>query len=75
MADYYVYCDVCGFQYKRSECLKRWDGRLVCKKDFELRHPQDFLKPKAENQSVPDGRAERVDPPLVSPQLSVDDLI
>lgn len=28
-------CDVCGFQYLRSELLKRWDGAIVCREDWE----------------------------------------
>ena len=46
-------CDVCGFQYKASELLERWDGAMVCIHDFEYRHPQDFIRvPRTE--SVPE---------------------
>jgi len=28
-------CDVCGFDYLRSDLRKRYDGALVCSADFE----------------------------------------
>lgn len=37
-------CDVCGFKYKNYELLKRWDGLMVCPKDYETRHPQEFIR-------------------------------
>lgn len=46
--DWLAVCDVCKFQFYASELKKRWDGYLVCKKDYEARHPMDFLKVKAE---------------------------
>lgn len=42
-------CDVCGFQYKAEDMRKRWDGAMVCEKDFEFRNPQEFIRiPKEE---------------------------
>ena len=41
---YNAICDVCGFKYKASDLLKRWDGLMVCKWDWEPRHPQEFIK-------------------------------
>ncbi len=38
--DYWTYCAVCGFDYRRSELRKRWDGALVCTKDWEPEHPR-----------------------------------
>ena len=32
---------------------KRWDGLLVCKDDFEPRHPQLSLRVRGDKQSVP----------------------
>ena len=37
-------CDVCGFKFKSEELRERWDGLMVCRKDFELRHMQDFVQ-------------------------------
>jgi hypothetical protein len=45
-------CDVCGFEFDNDELKKRWDGLMVCKPDFELRHPMDFLKVKKEDSQV-----------------------
>jgi len=56
--DHKVICDICGFVYYRSECLKNWKGQIVCKKDFENRHPQDFVKARADKQSVRDPRPD-----------------
>jgi len=47
--DHWVVCDVCGFEYRHSIMRKRWDGLVVCPWDFELRHPQDFVRDKHEN--------------------------
>jgi hypothetical protein len=44
-----VVCDVCGFQFPSGEVKKRWDNLIVCKKDWEMRHPQDFLRQRPEN--------------------------
>lgn len=49
-------CDVCGFDYKQSQLRKRWDGAMVCSKDWEPRHPQDFVKARPEHNNVKDAR-------------------
>ena len=49
-ADYYkagdhnAICDACGFKFKASQLRKRWDGFMVCRKDWHPRHPQDFVR-------------------------------
>lgn len=48
-----VICDVCGFKYKANQLQKRWDGLMVCEKDYEQRHPMDLYKAPTENQGVP----------------------
>lgn len=45
-------CDVCGFQFKSDELQKRWDGLIVCKNDFETRHPQELLRVREESNHV-----------------------
>lgn len=50
-------CDRCGFEFKSSELRKDWQGLMICAKDFEHRHPQDFIRV----------RPERVTPPWVRP--------
>lgn len=56
-------CDVCGRKVKASTLRQRWDGLLVCKEDWEPRHPQDFVR----------GISENVNPPYTRPEVSKDD--
>lgn len=42
--DHWVYCDVCGLVYRESQTRLMWDGKVVCKQDWEPRHEQDFLR-------------------------------
>ncbi len=42
-------CDVCGLQYHSGQMRKRWDGLMVCKDDYETRHPQEFIRPVIES--------------------------
>jgi len=51
--DYNAICDVCGQKYKASLLYKRWDGLMVCREDFEVRHPQELIRPIKERNSVP----------------------
>lgn len=37
---------------------RTWDGLYVCAEDFETRHPQDFVRGRKDNQSVPNPRPE-----------------
>ncbi len=39
-----------------------WDGKLVAIKYWEPRHPQDIIRPKADNQSVPIAKPGADDP-------------
>ncbi len=56
--DHNAICDTCGFKFKASELKKTWDNMYVCSKDFEPRHPQDFVRGKKDDQSVPWSRPE-----------------
>lgn len=60
--DHNITCDVCSRKIKMSEAKLRWDGFLVCQEDFEMRHPQDFVRAKQDKISVRDSRPI---PPLV----------
>ncbi len=62
--DYLTVCDRSGFTCLRSECRYTWDGKLVRADFWEPRHPQDIIRPYSDNDNVPDGRPEPVDPPL-----------
>lgn len=46
-------CDICGLKFKSSELRKDWRNLMVCRNDFELRHPQDFLRVRGDTPAVP----------------------
>lgn len=54
--NHWLVCDVCGFDYRFSDMKRRWDGAWVCKKDFEERHPQDFVRGRRDHIRVPVAR-------------------
>lgn len=58
LGDSKAVCDVCGFHCKQSELRKRWDGAMVCGKDWEARHPQEMIKARSERNNVKDARPE-----------------
>jgi hypothetical protein len=56
--DWNADCDECGFTFKASELRRRWDGAMVCKDDYETRHPQDLLRSRKEKGGVPWARPQ-----------------
>lgn len=61
-----VLCDRCGFRRTSDQIVKTWDGYMVCAPSikpgcFETRHPQDFVRDKPDDQSVPFTRSEGAD--------------
>lgn len=48
-----VWCMVCNRKIKSGESLKRWDGLIVCREDYENRQPLDFLRARQERITVP----------------------
>lgn len=56
--DWNAVCDICGFRFKASKLKKNWKGQYVCEADFELRHPQEFVRVRPEKISVPWARPE-----------------
>lgn len=46
-------CDECGFKFRLSEMRRRWDKAIVCKSDWEPRHPQEFVRGKADRIKYP----------------------
>ena len=50
---YHVLCDVCGFRYWNHEVKQRWDGLMVCKWDWETRHPSDFYRTRNDAHKLP----------------------
>jgi hypothetical protein len=54
--DYWIVCDECGLDYRKSDTRKRWDNAIVCADCWEPRHPQEFIKSVRDNQRVPVAR-------------------
>jgi len=48
-----ITCDVCSKKIKANEAKQRWDGFIVCEKDYETRQPQDFVRARQDKISVP----------------------
>ena len=48
-----VFCMVCNRKIKSGSALKRWDGSIVCRDDYENRQPLDFLRTRQERITVP----------------------
>lgn len=46
-------CDSCGFEYPSDELRERWDGFMVCKADYETKHPQLDIRIKPERIAPP----------------------
>ena len=59
--DFKAMCDRCGRIFKGSELRREWDGLMVCAGDFEIRHPQDFVRGIADKQVPPWTRSEPED--------------
>ena len=67
-------CDRCGFKYKMSELRRTWDKLMVCKWDWDPRHPQDFVQARRDKQIVPYARPEPEDVFLTATEVTKDDL-
>ena len=64
--DYSAICDVCGFKRKASQLAQRWDGLMVCRPEidpgcWEVRHPQELIRPIQEQNKLPWTRPESAD--------------
>lgn len=71
--DWKCICDACGKEFRGSEMQKRWDGFMVCKQDWETRHPQDFVRGVPDIQAPPFTRPEQSDVFITTP-VKVSDL-
>ena len=59
-------CDVCGFKRKSGQLTERWDGLMVCRPTvkagcWEMRHPQDLIRPIPDQPKLPWTRPEPQD--------------
>lgn len=66
-------CAECGMKFRMSELRKRWDGFLVCRKDWEPRHPQEntMIVPDKviANQVSPEGEDTFISTPVTQDDL------
>jgi len=51
--DWKAACYQCGRQFLASTMRKHWQGYWVCQDHWEERHPQDYVRPVPDNQTVP----------------------
>ena len=72
--DNYVICDVCGAKVYASHTSRRWDGMQVCSKDWESRHPQDYVRGRRDKQVPAVVRSEPVDRFVEPGDITADDL-
>lgn len=53
LGDWNAICDGCGKKFKASQLRRRWDGFMVCEKEWEPRQPQDFVRGVPDNMTPP----------------------
>lgn len=66
-------CDRCGAKRKSGEMQIEWDNYWVCKRCFETRHPQDFVRGVEDDQSVPISRPRGEDV-FITEEIKPEDL-
>lgn len=54
-------CDVCGFKFKATDLKQRWDGLMVDSACWEMRHPQELIRPIPDQNKLPWTRPESTD--------------
>jgi hypothetical protein len=59
--DWNADCDYCGQKFKSSELRLTWDGFYACKRDWQPRQPQDYVRGVVDQQSLPWSRPEPPD--------------
>lgn len=58
LGDWNALCDVCGFKFKSCDLKKRWDGYMVCKEDWEPKHPSLMYKAPKSEAGIPWSRSD-----------------
>jgi hypothetical protein len=59
---YRAICDRCGSKKWNHELRKEWNGLRVCRYEcFEVRHPQDRVRGRVDDQTLPWVRPEPTD--------------
>lgn len=59
--DEWYICDLCGGKFRKSQIKLRWDNLFVCENDWELRHPQDFVKARTDKVALEKPRPRPAD--------------
>ena len=72
--DAYAICDSCGFKFMLSELRKDWRGFMVCKDDYEPRHPQDTVQSTADKIVIDNARPQVTDVFLDPGDVTPEDL-
>ena len=57
--DHWMVCDICGFNYRRSEMRETWDHIWACPEDWDPRHPQLDVRAVPDRQRVDVSRPAR----------------
>lgn len=71
---HWVVCDRSGFKVRSDHTVMEWNGLRSDRRFADVtRHPQDSLRPAAENVTVPNPRPEPTDT-FLSSAVTVDDL-
>lgn len=53
---FYRVDDITGARVRARDTREQWDGAITHKEDWSPRHPQEFLRSKRDDQSVPKAR-------------------
>jgi len=59
-----VISDDSGQKFKRSQMRKNWKNQIVAMDEWEPKHPQLTIKPRAEKIAVRDARTQGEDAPV-----------
>lgn len=61
MTKHNVICDRTGFKVPAERTVMEWTGLRVLREHADMRHPQEFVRSRQDEQSVPDPRPEASD--------------
>lgn len=50
--NHWVECDRCGCDIRVEDAIQEWTGLWVCPDDWEERHPQDFVRGRADDMAA-----------------------
>jgi hypothetical protein len=67
-------CDLCGLRFLSGKLRKDYRGLMVCKADYEQRHPQESLKAGKDRIKVDNPRPQGQDRFLQPGEVTPDDL-